>query len=168
MQESGIFDGQGSDDGLSSPRSGRNHISRELANLTFQIEELLRRYNEGAESRGQEKRLDTLERSKFNVASDLSYCRQRIQEFEKRLSQMNDITYMRSLEDKVNLLLVDNKRLEEERAEIEEAENDTRYLCQRYLCNSYFANIRKKIAHEIHKLSPNIISISDWRRKSAS
>lgn len=81
---------------------------------------------------------------------------------------MNDITYMRSLEDKVNLLLVDNKRLEEERAEIEEAENDTRYLCQRYLCNSYFANIRKKIAHEIHKLSPNIISISDWRRKSAS
>ncbi|XP_035713215.1 sporulation-specific protein 15 isoform X3 [Folsomia candida] len=131
LQESGIFDGQGSDDGLSSPRSGRNHISRELANLTFQIEELLRRYNEGAESRGQEKRLDTLERSKFNVASDLSYCRQRIQEFEKRLSQMNDITYMRSLEDKVNLLLVDNKRLEEERAEIEEAENDTRYLCQR-------------------------------------
>lgn len=137
FQESGIFDGQGSDDGLPSPRSSRTHISRELVNLTFQIEELLRRYNEGSDSR-QEKRLDTLERlNKLDVASDLSYCRQRIQEFEKRLSQMNDtssITHMRSLEDKVNHLLVENKRLEEERAEIEEAENDNRYLCQRYNC----------------------------------
>lgn len=130
LQESGIFDGQGSDDGFPSPRSGKSHISRELANLTFQIEELLRRYNEGTDSR-QEKRLDTLERSKVDLASDLSYCRQRIQEFEKRLSQMNDITYMRSLEDKVNSLLVENKRLEQERTEIEEAENDNRYLCQR-------------------------------------
>ncbi len=142
MQESGIFDGQGSDDGLPSARSGRSHISCELANLTFQIEELLRRYNEGSgsDSSRQEKRLDMLEKNKLNIVSDLGYCRQRIQEFEKRLSQMNDITHIRNLEDKC-------KRLEEERTEMEEAENDNRYLCQRLEKKKYGLYLTFRVYH---------------------
>ncbi|CAL8078072.1 unnamed protein product [Orchesella dallaii] len=137
LQESGIFDSQSTED---SPVSNvcRLTISRELVSLTFQIEELLRRFNEGVDEGGSgSPGIDTLSvstrrgKTSHDLASELQSCRQRIQEFERRLAAMSDGNYIQSLEEKVNFLLNENRRLEDERAEIEEAENDNRLMCQR-------------------------------------
>jgi hypothetical protein len=145
LQESGIFDGHGSDDGVILSNGCRTSINRELASLTFQIEELLHRYNHdggGAmttdQSAGRRESSPPMlgsprQRASPNyLASEIQSCRQKISEFERRLSLINDVNYIKSLEEKVNYLLTENKRVEEERAEIEEAENDNRHLCQKY------------------------------------
>lgn len=142
LQESGIFDSQSTED---SPLSTvcRLTISRELVSLTFQIEELLRRFNEGVDESGSGSPGASVEgglqcvvstrrgKTSYDLASDLQACRQRIQEFERRLAAMSDGNYIQGLEEKVNFLLNENRRLEDERAEIEEAENDNRLMCQR-------------------------------------
>lgn len=122
-------------------------ISRELVSLTFQIEELLRRFNEGVDDSGGSGSgspsgpgggIDSLSvstrrgKTSYDLASELQSCRQRIQEFERRLASMSDGNYIQGLEEKVSYLLNENRRLEDERAEIEEAENDNRLMCQRY------------------------------------
>lgn len=140
LQESGIFDSQSTEDSP-LPNVCRLTISRELVSLTFQIEELLRRFNEGVDESsgsGSPGVIDSLcvstrrGKTSHDLASELQSCRQRIQEFERRLAAMSDGNYIQGLEEKVNFLLNENRRLEDERAEIEEAENDNRLMCQRY------------------------------------
>jgi hypothetical protein len=45
------------------------------------------------------------------------------------------VSYAHSLEERVERLIQENRKLEEERAEMEEAENDSRRECQRYEVN---------------------------------
>ena len=203
LQESGIFDSHSVNDDsyaaaghgpgmahLSGPPN-REDISRELANLTSQIENLVLRFtsdgrnerNSGGDASSTSSRSSAADgsedgnggplvqepllsnsntssssssrstsnnlrpttttnsqsnnigRSKMKRGQDLSNelksCRQKMQEFEMRLTQIPDINYVNSLEDKVSLLIQENQRLEEERAEMEEAENDSRHQCQR-------------------------------------
>jgi len=144
LQESGIFESHGSDDG--TPNGGcKPSINRELACLTFQIEELLHRYDDSGSEVNKRDHSPSLENlaspkhrsSPNHLTTEIQMCRQKISEFERRLSLLSDVNYIRSLEEKVNYLLKENKRLEEERAEIEEAENDNRHLCQR-LVDKYY------------------------------
>lgn len=116
LQESGIFDGHGSDSGSEGHGQGQPNLAKELSTLTCQIEGLLNRYKEEKDEDQEE---------------NLSYCKRKISDFERRLEKAADPAYLRTLEDKVNNLLVENKRLEEARAEMEESENDHRNSCQR-------------------------------------
>ena len=151
LQESGIFESQYTEESGSTSRN--EDVSRELTTLTSQIESLVLRFTEGT----QEKDYDdskgdftsphsrnegggTSKRGNLpspDVSSELKFCRQRIEEFERRLTQFADLTYIHSLEDKVAILIHQNQKLEEERAEMEEAENDSRHECQRYIKNSF-------------------------------
>ncbi|CAG7786985.1 unnamed protein product [Allacma fusca] len=206
LQESGIFDSQSVNDdayttaltaaGFSNVPIHKEDISRELTDLTTQIENLVLRFAEGSgntgngESTNREsttggnmepvRGLDSASsrgsggsgptstaRSKVkrgqDLTSELKSCRQRIQEFERRLTQFADINYVNSLEDKVSLLIQENQRLEEERSEMEEAENDSRHQCQRL--EEKISHLRQKKALLQRQLSSEKLFIEQLRMK---
>ena len=144
FQESGIFETQFPEEAYvpTAGRRNREDIGLELASLVSQIEALVERFRreEGSEGRVEGDKGNNqskisgkgIPRSRNDLSYEFLICRQRIQEFERKIRKLGNVDYVQGLEEKISLLMQESQRLEEEKAEMEEAENDSRNLCQRY------------------------------------